>query len=190
MYLIQKLFLRPYYKMSLCPSVVSGDGRTPYFLLSPAVDAVLVDPIVDALPGAAAATISMDNGATPNTRVIHYMVNTTGGGLTANHYQCFLYGGGNNNGGIFDVYGGNNNYAMMSLNLGRPLDGGRVGTITGTGSPQNVVANSCNPASIVQFAYVGGAAAAGAAPVAAITNGVGFSTTLPAGAIYSYMVMG
>lgn len=179
--------------MSLCPSVVSGDAKVPYFLLSPAVDAVLQEPEVEPAPGEPAAGLVLNNGADPNTYVKHYMVNTTGGGLTAGHYQCFLYGasvGGNNIGEVFDVYGGNNNWAMMSINLGRPLDAGRVGTLTGTGAPQNVVANSCNPASIVQFAYVGGAAAAAAAPVATITNGVGFAVTLPAGAIYSYVVYG
>lgn len=178
--------------MSLCPSCVSGAPNQPY---SPNYQlGVLQSAAAEPLPGAPAGNFVISNSATPpNTYVNHYMVNTTGGGLTADHYQCFLYGasvGGNNIGEVFDVYGGNNNWAMMSLNLGRPLDAGRVGTLTGTGAPQNVVANSCNPASIVQFAYVGGAAAAAAAPVATITNGVGFAVTLPAGAIYSYMVLG
>jgi hypothetical protein len=178
--------------MSLCPSCVSGSPNQPY---SPNYQrGGLENPIIEPLPGNPTAALAISNSSTaPNTYVEHYMVNTTGGGLTANHYQAYLYGasvGGNNIAGIFDVYGAGNNWAIMSMNMGRPLDAGRVGTITGTGAAQNVVANSCNAASIVQFAYVGGAAAAGAAPVAVVTNGVGFAVTLPAGAIYSYVVYG
>lgn len=179
--------------MALCPSVVSGDARVPYFTADPAVDATLQRPEVVPYPGEPAAKLILTNGADPNTYVAHYMTNTTGGGLVANNYQAFLYGasvGGNNIAQIFNVYGNGNNDAIMGLNLGVPLDAGRIGTITGTGAAQNVAVLSCSASSVVQFAYVGGAAAAGAAPVATITNGVGFAVTLPAGAIYSYVVYG
>lgn len=178
--------------MAFCPSCVSGAPNTPYF---PNIEGGLMsDAGIVRNPVESAARLSLFNDADgASAYVTHYVTKNTGGGLTLNHYQCFLYSadvGGNGIGEIFDVYGGNNNWAIMSLNLGRPLDGGRVGTITGTGAPQNVVANSCNPQSVVQFAYVGGAAAAAAAPVAVISNGVGFAVTLPAGAIYSYVVYG
>jgi hypothetical protein len=177
--------------MSLCPSCVSGSPLQPY---SPNYQfGGLEYPSVDPLPGKPAAQLQINNGSDPATFVSHYMTNTSGGGLTAAHYQAFLYGdsvGGNDVGEIFDVYGAGNNWAIMSMNMGRPLDAGRVGTITGTGAAQNVVANSCNASSVVQFAYVGGAAAAAAAPVAVVSNGVGFAVTLPVGAIYSYVVYG
>lgn len=180
--------------MSLCPSVVSGDAKVPYFLLSPAVNSVLQQPEVEPAPGQAAAVLTISNSATaPNTYVNHYMPNTSGGGLTAGHYQCFLYGasvGGNNIAEVFDVYGNGNNDAILRFNAGVPLDSARIGTITGTGAAQNVAVLSCGALSQVQFAYVGGAAAAGAAPAATITSGVGFAVTLPAGAIYSYVVYG
>jgi hypothetical protein len=178
--------------MSLCPSCVSGSPLQPY---SPNYQrGNLENPVVEPLPGNPTAALVITNSKSAgNTYVEHYMVNTTGGGLIANHYQAYLYGasvGGNNIAGIFDVYGNGNNDAIMSLNLGVPLDPARIGTITGTGAAQNVAVLSCSASSVVQFAYVGGAAAAGAAPVATITNGVGFAVTLPAGAIYSYVVYG
>jgi hypothetical protein len=179
------------YKMSLCPSCVAGVASQPYY--QNIADVVLTRPEVDPLGGEPAGKFVISNGADPNTYVAHYMTNTTGGGLTANHYQAYLYGdsvGGNDIAGIFDVYGAGNNWAIMSMNQGRPLDAGRVGYITGTGAVSNIVCNSVNANSIVGFAYTGGAAPAGAVPVATITNGVGFAVTLPAGAIYLYNVLG
>jgi hypothetical protein len=183
--------------MSLCPNCVSGAPNNTYF--PPKSGAVLEAPVINPVSEGASGTLEMRNydvfGVDPDnsTRVVHYMPKTTGGGLSENHYQCFMYGavvGGNDVGEVFDVYGANNNYTIMSMNQGRPLDAGRVGYITGTGAVQNIVCPSCNVNSIVGFAYVGGAAAAGAIPLAAIANGVGFSVTLPAGAIYLYNVLG
>lgn len=179
--------------MSLCPSTVSGDAKAPYFLLSPAVDAVLQEPEVVPAPGEPAAGLVINNGASPNTYVKHYMVNTTGGGLTANHYQAFLYGasvGGDNVAPIFDAYGNGNDDAILSFNAGIPLDPSRVGYVTGTGAPQNVAVPSVSAGSIVGFAYFGGAAAAAAVPVPVMTPGTGFAVTLPAGAIYAFNVYG
>ncbi len=177
--------------MSLCPSCVSGAPAQPY---SPNYQfGGLEEPVVEPLAGKPAASLQINNGSNPGTYVEHYMTNTTGGGLQANHYQAFLYGasvGGNNIAGIFDVYGAGNNWSIMSMNQGRPLDPARVGYITGTGAVSNIACTSINAQSIVGFAYTGGAAPAGAIPVATITNGVGFAVTLPAGAIYLYNVLG
>jgi hypothetical protein len=125
------------------------------------------------------------------TRVIHYMPYTTGGGLTQNHYQLFMYGasvGGSDIAECWDIASIGNNYAMMSINRAIPLDSTRIGTIVGTGALQTVACPSITPGSLVQLAFVAGTPAV-AQPVI-VNSPTGFSLTLPAGAVYNYEIVG
>ena len=152
----------------------------------------LISPLVVPSASQAAATLGLNNGASPATFVEHYMTKTAGGGLSANHYQAFLYGasvGGDNDGEIFDVYGLGNNWTVMSMNRGFPLDPARLGTFTGTGAPINIAVPSIVAGSRVGVAFVAGALP-GAVPVVVITPNVGFSVNAAAGAIYNYEVVG
>jgi hypothetical protein len=152
----------------------------------------LINPSIVPAANEAAASLNLNNGATPATYVEHYMVKTSGGGLSANHYQAFLYGasvGGNNIGQIFDAYGLGNNWAALSMNRGNPLDAARMGSFTGTGAVVNVAVPSISANSQVRVAFVGGALPA-AAPVIVVTANVGFSHNAAAGAIYQYEVVG
>lgn len=181
--------------MSLCPSCVSGAPAQPY---SPNYqNGDLQRPLVEALPGASSAVLGITNQngsvAAPNVAFVeHYMTNTAGGGLSPAHYQLYLYGAGVGGSGIaevFDVFGNGNNGAIMSVNLGQPLDGARIGSFTGTGTPVAVACSSLSAASVVQCSFVGGALPA-AAPVIVNTPGVGFTANATTGSIYSYIVFG
>lgn len=180
--------------MSLCASTVSGHPEDNYFVAD--ANGVLQNPTVTPLPGAPSAALSINNGlpaANPNAaNVAHFAGNVTGGGITAGHYQVFLYSpqvGGNDIGQIFDAFGNGNNEALLSCNFGRPLDPARIGTFTGTGAPLVVACTSTSASSSVQCSFQGGALPAGA-PVITLQAGVSFTVTAAAGSIYQYVVFG
>lgn len=180
--------------MSLCPSCVSGSPKIPYF--PNIANGVLQAPTVSPLPGSPAAQLNLSNGLLPadpnNANVAQYATATTGGGLVAGHYQAYLSGnqvGGNDVAPIFDVYGNGVNYAILRCNMGIPLDPTRIGTTTGTGAPVAVACPSISATSFVGASFVGGALPP-AAPVIALTNGVGFTINAAVGSIYNYVVFG
>jgi hypothetical protein len=124
--------------------------------------------------------------------VVHYVPAVAGGGLTPGAYQAYLYGpsvGGNNIGELFYGNGLGNNWTVLSMNRGFPLDAARLGSITGTGASQNVAVLSIASSSRVGLSFVGGTAAP-AFPLVTITPNVGFAVSLPAGACYNYEVIG
>lgn len=179
--------------MSLIPSAVQGAPSDNYF--AAAELGTLLGPSINAVPGRGAAVLSLNSGPSNpvghDIQVNHYAVNTTGGGLSAGQYQCFIYGpdvGGNNVGYAFSAYGIGNNSALFSCNRGRPLDASRIGSIVGTGAVQNVAVPSILATSVVQLSFSSGTPAA-AAIVPVITANVGFAVTLPAGASYNYEVI-
>lgn len=181
--------------MSLCASTVSPSGNVPYFPLI--VNGQLQAPNVVPLPGSAAASLVINNGlplTAPNSAyVAQFMPNATGGGLTAGHYQNFLYSpqiGGNNIGQVFDAFGNGNNDVLLSCNFGRPLDPNRIGTFTGTGAPQVIACSSINVGASVQCSFQGGALPAAAPVVTVSTPGTSFTVTADAGSIYQYVVFG
>ncbi len=152
----------------------------------------LISPSVVPSASQDAATLALYNGVTPATYVAHYMSRNTDEGLIANHYQAFLYGvpvGGNGVAEIFDVAGLGNNWAIMSMNRGGPLDAARMGSFTGTGAALNVAVPSIVAGSLVRLAFVAGPVAL-AVPAVVITPNVGFSVNALAGAIYNYEVVG
>lgn len=181
--------------MALCASTVSPSGNAPYFPLIQFGN--LQAPIVNPLPGNDAAALEIYNGLPPvaldTMKAVHYVTNTTGGGLLAGHYQAYLYGlqvGGNNIAPLFDGYGNGNNDAIFRCNIGIPLDVTRIGTTTGTGAPVAVACPSVTSgSSFVGASFVGGALPA-AAPVIVVTTGVGFTINATAGSIYNYVVFG
>lgn len=179
--------------MSLCASSVAGHPEDNYFVAD--ANGVLAAPRIVPLPGASAAQMLIDNalGANPNAAYVsHFMPVTSGGGLSAGHYQVFLYSpqvGGGNIGQVFDAAGNGNGEALLSCNFGRPLDPARIGTFTGTGAPLVVACTSTSASSSVQCSFQGGALPAGA-PVITLQAGVSFTVTAAAGSIYQYVVFG
>jgi hypothetical protein len=183
--------------MSLIPSADAGAPSVNYF--PAAQGGVMRAPTI--LPaegnfGAAAARLTINNGVTDPSGdpmfVVHYVTGTSGGGLTAGHYQCFMYGpdvSGSNIGELFDAYGLGNNACAMSLNRAAPLDGARMGKITGTGALQAIAVPSITASSVVNLSFVGGTPAAGDVLYVIAAN-TSFSLTLPAGAVYNYEVIG
>jgi hypothetical protein len=182
------------YKMSLCASTVAGHPEDNYFVA--VANGVLEAPEVVPLPGAPSASLEINNGlpaANPNTsKVAHFVTATSGGGLTAGHYQAFLYSpqvGGSGIAQVFDVAGNGNNEALLACNFGRPLDPNRIGTFTGTGAPLVVACVSISAGSSVQCSFQGGALPA-AAPVITLQAGVSFTVTADLGSIFQYVVFG
>ena len=183
--------------MSALPNASFGSASTPYFVAS--ANGVMQGSVINPLgPNAAAATLDMRNyqvfAADPSnsTYVRHYMTYTTGGGLEQNAYQLFMYGasvGGNGIAECWKISPGGNNRALMAFNNDGPLEGDRLSTITGTGSPQSVACLSIQNTSLVRLAFVAGSPAP-SNPAITITPGVGFSLTLPAGAVYNYEIVG
>lgn len=152
----------------------------------------LINPTIVPSSSERAASLNLSNGGSPPTSVEHYMVRTTGEGLSANHYQAFLYGasvGPLTVCPIFDVAGTGNNYAVMSLNRGLPLDAARLGSFTGTGAPVAVAVPSITAGSSVLCSFVGGVLPA-AAPVIVVTANTGFSHNATVGSIYQFEVVG
>lgn len=182
--------------MSVLPSSVFGSSTAPYFVAS--TSGTLQAPVINPLSAnSGAGTLDIRNYQTfatdpsNSTYVRHYMSYTTGGGLSQNHYQLFMYGaavGGNNIAECFAVVPQGNNYAVMVANNGGPLDSTRRGKITGTGSPQTIDCPSLTVASEVYLAFIAGTPA-GADPVITITPDDSFTLTLPAGAVYQYEVV-
>lgn len=155
-------------------------------------------PIINPIPLSAAGTLDIRNydiyatDVSNSTRVVHFMTNTPGGGLEANTYQLFMYGvavGGNNIAECWKISPNGNNRAVMAFNNDGPLEGDRMATITGTGSAQPVACLSILSTSLVRLAFVAGTPAP-SNPAVTITPGVGFSLTLPAGAVYNYEIIG
>lgn len=155
-------------------------------------------PVINPISVGGAGTLDMRNYQTfatdPSnaTRVIHYMPYTTGGGLSQNHYQLFMYGtavGGNGIAECWNITPGGNNRAFMAFNNDGPLEGDRMATITGTGSSQLVACLSIANTSLVRLFFVAGTPAP-SNPAITMTPGVGFNVTLPAGAVYNYEVIG
>lgn len=182
--------------MSVVPSSASSVEGSYYFPL--AVNGILRQPISIPVNEGMSGTLEIRNydaffaDPSDSTRVIHYMTKTAGGGLSANHYQLYMYGvpvGGNNIGECWDIVPLGNNRCAMAFNNDGPLEDDRMGKITGTGALQAVSCLSISLSSTVRLAFVAGTPA-GADPVIAITAGTGFSLTLPAGAVYNYEVIG
>jgi hypothetical protein len=181
--------------MSVLPSSVFGSSTAPYFVAS--ANGTLKGPLINPFPASAAGTLDIRNydlfatDPSNSTRVVHFMTNTSGGGLTQNHYQLFMYGatvGGNNIAECWDVAPLGNNNAVFIANNGGPLDSTRRGKITGTGSPQTIDCPSVTVASDVYLAFIAGTPAV-ADPVITITPDDSFTLTLPAGAVYQYEVV-
>lgn len=181
--------------MAYVPSANGGGGNDIYFARRQFGG--MVSPVVlPVLAGQGSAKLIMNNGVTdPSAHpmyIEHYVTASTGGGLSAGHYQVFMYGpdvGGDNIGELFDAAGVGNNYCVMSLNRAAPLDAARMGKITGTGAPQTVNVPSILAGSLVNLAFVGGTPAAADVAVTIVPN-TSFSLTLPAGAVYNYEVIG
>lgn len=183
--------------MSILPSTSYGSPAVPYYV--PYAQGIMQAPVINPLgPNAAAATLDMRNyqvfAADPSnsTFVRHYMTYTTGGGLEQNTYQLFMYGtavGGNGIAECWKISPTGSNRALMAFNNDGPLEGDRMATITGTGSPQSVACLSIANTSLVRLAFVAGSPAP-SNPAVTITPGVGFSLTLPAGAVYNYEIVG
>lgn len=182
--------------MSLIPTADQGAPSGNYFALR-SFGGMVAPVVLPQIAGEGAAGLTIDNKITDlsdNDRmaVTHYVAATTGGGLSAGHYQAFLYGpqvGGNNIGELFDSAGVGNNYCIMSMNRARPIDATRMGSITGTGAPQTIACPSITAGSLVQLGLVAGTPAV-ALPVITIAANTSFTLTLPAGAVYSYEVIG
>jgi len=182
--------------MSLVPSSASSVEGSYYFPL--ATGGTLQAPtIIPFGPNIGAGVMEMRNyvqyasDPSNSTHVVHYMSKITDEGLQANHYQLFMYGipvGGNGVGECWDVVPLGNNRCAMSFNNDGPLELDRMGKITGTGASQAVACLSISLGSTVRLAFVAGTPA-GADPVITINAGVGFSLTLPAGAVYNYEVI-
>lgn len=183
--------------MSVVPSSASSVQGSYYFPL--AAGGTLQAPTISPFgPNVGAGVMEMRNyvdyasDPSNSTHVVHYMTKTAGGGLEANAYQLFMYGvavGGNGIAECWKVSPLGNNRAAMSFNNDGPLEGDRMSTITGTGSAQSVACLSILSTSLVRLAFVAGSPAP-ANPAITITPGVGFSLTLPAGAVYNYEVIG
>ena len=183
--------------MSVVPSSASSVQGSYYFPL--ATGGTLKGPTINPIgPSVAAGTLEIRNydlyttDVSNSTRVIHYMTNAPGGGLEPNAYQLFMYGvavGGNGIAECSKISPAGNNRALMAFNNDGPLEGDRMATITGTGSAQSVACLSILSTSLVRLAFVAGTPA-GANPAVTITPGVGFSLTLPAGAVYNYEIVG
>lgn len=182
--------------MSVLPSSVFGSSTAPYFVAS--ANGVLQAPVINPIPSSAAGTLDIRNydvyatDVSNSTRVVHFMTNAPGGGLEQNTYQLFMYGvavGGNDIAECWKISPAGNNRALMAFNNDGPLEADRMATITGTGSAQSVACLSILSTSLVRLAFVAGTPA-GANPVVTITPGVGFSLTLPAGAVYNYEIVG
>ena len=182
--------------MSVLPSSVFGSSTAPYFVAS--ANGTLKGPLINPFPASAAGTLEIRNydlfatDPSNSTRVVHFMTNAPGGGLEQNTYQLFMYGvavGGNNIAECSKISPAGNNRALMAFNNDGPLEGDRMATITGTGSAQSVACLSILSTSLVRLAFVAGTPA-GANPAVTITPGVGFSLTLPAGAVYNYEIVG
>lgn len=185
----------------LPPSVTHVQSDSYYFPLT--ANGTLVAPTIVAASGSTAAVLGMNNGLPAGNAnaayTVQYMPNVSGGGLSAGHYQTFLYSpqvGGNNIGEVFDAYGNGNNEAIFKCNLGVPLDPARIGyTPASNGAtPVVVPCTSISAGSTVIFSWVAGTSTGGLLPpvVAAIVPGVSFSFTAgtTVGAIYSYTVYG
>jgi hypothetical protein len=181
--------------MSLIPTADQGAPSGNYFALRSFTG--MVDPVIlPSIPGVGSAKLIMNNGVTDPSGapmyIEHYVTATTGGGLSAGHYQCFMYGpsvGSFPIGQLFDAAGVGNGYCIMSLNRATPLDPARMGKITGTGAPQTVNVPSILAGSLVNLAFVAGTPAAADVAITIVPN-TNFSLTLPAGAVYNYEVVG
>ncbi len=181
--------------MSVVPTASSVEGSY-YFPLR--VGGILKQPLINPVAEGQPGELEIRNydvfasDASNATRVIHYMTKTSGGGLEQNAYQLFMYGasvGGNTIAECWKISPAGNNRALMSFNNDGPLEGDRLATITGTGSAQSVACLSILSTSLVRLAFVAGTPAP-SNPAVAITPGVGFSLTLPAGAVYNYEIVG
>lgn len=185
----------------LPPSVTHVQTDSYYFPL--AANGNLVNPTIVPASGDTAGSLRINNGLAPSNPnsayTAQFMPNVSGGGLSAGHYQTFLYSpqvGGNGIGQVFDAYGNGNNEAILKCNLGVPLDPARIGyTLPSNGAtPVVVPCTSISAGSTVIFSWVAGTSTGGLLPpvVAAIVPGVSFSFTAgtTVGAIYSYTVYG
>lgn len=181
--------------MSLIPSSDQGAAGVNYFALRSFGG--MVDPvIVPSIAGQGSAKLIMNNNVTDPSGapmyIEHYVTATTGGGLSAGHYQVYMYGpsvGSFPIGELFDAAGVGNGYCIMALNRGAPLDAARMGKITGTGAPQTVNVPSILAGSLVNLAFVGGTPAAADVAITIVPN-TSFSLTLPAGCVMNYEVVG
>jgi hypothetical protein len=183
--------------MSLIPTADMGAPGDNYFVAADGgVARALTILPAEGNFGAASAELSMFNGITDASlnpmRVVHYVPAVTGGGLQVGLYQAYLYGpsvGGNNIAYLFYGQGLGNNNAVFGMNRARPLDGGRMGKIVGTGAAQVVACASIVAGSLVNLAFVAGTPAAADVAIT-ITPNTSFSLTLPLNAVYNYEVIG
>ena len=182
--------------MSLIPTADQGSAGVNYFVAADGGTArnltILPTDIPSGVLGKSAVFAMNNGGGASPMNVVHYVNSVAGGGLVPGLYQVFMYGptiGGSTIAELSAARGIGNNNALLSFNSDFPLDITRRSGFTGTGAPQTFACPSILATSSVFLTFVGGTPAAGAVPITIVPN-TSFTLTVPAGAAYSYEVVG